>query len=236
MSTQVNDDSKPHRIIVADDHPLFRFALGRILRPEHSGINVIGEARDGQEALDLCRRLRPELLTMDIRMAGMDGIEATHKIKEEFPLTVVLIVTAFEDEDLLEQALIAGASGYILKTASPQQMINAIKTALAGKYPVNREFAMRLLLRLIDERRQKDPTPLDKSLKSRLLESLTPREVDVLRLLAHGKSNSQISQGLLISESTVKKHVRQIFAKLGVTDRLQAAIQATKLGLLTDYY
>lgn len=236
MKPQV--DAEPRRIIIVDDHPLFRYALKRTLQTGQPGINVVGEVPNGWEALDLCRSLLPGLVMMDLRMPEMDGIEATRAIKQELPRTIVLIITALEDEALLAQALEVGASGYILKTAPPEQIVNAVTKALEGKPALNRELAIRLLLRLIDERQKTEtaePTPLGESQKSSLLKSLTPRETDVLRLIARGHNNPQIARNLLISESTVKKHVRQIITKLGVSDRLQAALRAMELGLLSDH-
>jgi DNA-binding NarL/FixJ family response regulator len=190
---------------------------------------VAGEANDGWEAVKLCRRLRPELVLMDLRMPRMDGFEATREIKREFPSTVVLALTAFEEPNSLLEALKAGASGYVLKRMEPQQIVGAIRGVLDGENPLNQELAMALLMRLIEERQQKDrPAP-----KPSLAIPLSPREVEVLELLVRGQSNQQIARELSISLSTVKNHVHRIITKLGVSDRVQAAILAIDHDLIS---
>jgi two-component system response regulator DegU len=229
---------KPTRMLIADDHPLFRSALRQMLS-EQLDFKVVGEAADGQEAIELCCRLRPELVLIDVRMPRMDGIAATRQIKQAFPSTVVLILTAFEDQNYLLEALEVGAAGYVLKHATPQQLADAIRKALSGGSPINHELATQLLRSLADKRRQKQtqlpsepPNKHQEPLPKSLSEVLTPRELDVLRLLAMGRTNKQIAQELTISLATVKTHVEHIIAKLRVSDRLQAAIRAIELGLL----
>ncbi len=219
----------PSRIVVADDHPLFRSALTQLLNTR-ADIEVVGEAADGQEAIELCRRLRPQMVLMDVRMPRVDGLEATRTIKREFPRTIVLVLTAFEDPEYLSEALKAGAGGYVLKHEPAPQIIDAVRKALTGESPLNQEVAMRLLTQLIEEE-----VPKEVGLKeTRPRVSLSPREVDVLRLVARGQTNQQIAQRLFISVSTVKKHVRSIVSKLGVSDRVQAAIRAVELGVLPE--
>ena len=183
---------------------------------------VAGEADDGWETVKLCRRLHPELVLMDLRMPKMDGFEATREIKLESPTTIVLVLTAFEEPDDLLEALKAGASGFILKHMSPQQIVGAIKRVLEGEYPLNQEVAMQLLRRLIDEKQQTKRSAPKPSLSA----PLSPREVEVLEYLVRGQSNQQIARDLCISMSTVKNHVHHIITKLGVSDRVQAAILA----------
>jgi RNA polymerase sigma factor (sigma-70 family) len=235
-----NQETTPARIVIADDHPLFREALRRLLGGQPD-LEVVGEAQDGQEALELCRRLRPDLVVMDVRMPKMSGLAATHAIKRELPLTIVVMLTAFKDVDYLSEALKAGAAGYVLKYASRSHIIDAIRGALSGESPVNHELAAELLRRLRQEAPEEESAtvmpsggPLEERLGSALLGSLTPREVEVLRLLMRGQTNQQIARSLSISVSTVKKHVRQIIAKLKVSDRTQAAILAIELGLLPE--
>src|SRR5918997_1920409 len=139
----------PSRIIIADDHPLFRSAIRRTLE-RHSNLEVVAEAADGRQALDLCRRLEPELVLMDLRMPEMDGIAATHAIKRELPGTIVLILTAIEEPGDLSDSLEAGAAGYILKHAPATQITDAVQRVLTGETPLNEKVAMRLLLRLLD--------------------------------------------------------------------------------------
>ena len=236
--------SVTRRIVVADDHPLFRCALSGLLE-EGSGLEVVAQAGDGEQALELCRRLRPDVVVMDVIMPKMDGIVASRAIKAELPGTVVLMMTASEDLDHLADALKAGAAGYVLKTASPQSMIESIGKALQGESPLDPEVSRRLLLRLLErsqeaqgsqgpaagegspERPGSTPLPAHARL-------LSPREVEVLRLMARGETNQQIAGELFVSTSTVKKHVHQVISKLGVSDRTQAAITAVDLGLLSN--
>lgn len=147
---ETNRRSGPARVVIADDHPLFRDALRNLLSGQPD-LELVGEAADGREALELCRRLRPELVLMDLRMPGMDGLSATREIKRAFPRTVVLMLTASEDHAHLSEALKVGAAGYVLKNASRERMIEAIRRVLRGEFPLNQELAMRLILRLMDE-------------------------------------------------------------------------------------
>lgn len=190
---------------------------------------VVGEAADGGEAVKLSRRLRPELVLMDLSMPKMDGFEATRVVKRELPDTIVLVLTAFEEPDYLLEALKAGASGYLLKHGSPEQIVGAIRRVLEGESPLNQEVAMQLLMRLIEDKQQKKAaTP-----KPSLSVPLSPREAEVLEFLVRGKSNQQIARDLSISMSTVKNHVHHIIKKLGVSDRVQAAILAIEHDLIS---
>ena len=217
----------PSRIIVADAQHLFRVALGNLLK-EHSGWEVVAEAADGREALEYCRGFRPDLVIMDVRMPEVDGLVVTRAIKREFPRTVVLMLCAYGDADLLEEALEAGASGFILKTSTPRQITNAVRRALEGATPLDQGLATGLLLRLISGARKGSTSRGPSSV------ALTQREVEVLRLIAQGRTNRQIARSLFVSVSTTKKHVQRIFSKLEVSDRTQAAVKASVLGLLDD--
>ena len=237
----------PSRIVIADDHPLFRSALVRMCDAA-SDLEVVGEAANGHQALELCRRLRPELVLMDLRMPKMDGIAATHAIKREFPEILVLILSALDDSTGLSDSLQVGAAGYILKHSPAAQITDAVRRVLAGESVLNEELAMRLLMSLMDgEKTQEEKEKKGESGgsstserphgvrgQSRLAHSLTPREVEVLRLVVRGQTNQQISRSLLISVSTVKRHIRHISAKLGACDRVQAAVRAVELGLLDE--
>jgi DNA-binding NarL/FixJ family response regulator len=231
----------PSRAIVADNHPLFRAALGSLLR-EHTGLEVVAEAADGREALECCRRFRPDFVVMDVHLPEVDGLEATRAIKQELPRTVVLVLNGYGDPDILADALEAGAAGYILKSATPQQITDAIRKAIEGASPVDQEIATQLLLRLLDKRwREEPPSPFapkrpagGEHAAAAPPASLTRREVEVLRLVARGYTNHQIARSLFVSVSTVKKHVQRIIAKLGVSDRTQAAVKANGMGLLDD--
>jgi DNA-binding NarL/FixJ family response regulator len=239
----------PSRIIVADDHPLFRSAIRQTLE-KHSDLEVVGEAANGRQALELCRSLRPELVLMDLRMPEMDGVAATRAIKSEFPHTLVLILTALDESRVLSDSLKAGAAGYVLKHASPAQITHAVRRVLSGGSPLDDEVSMRLLMSLMDTGRQEgeqvreqkagpadsftSEMPLGQSEESHPNNSLTPREVEVLRLVVEGQTNHQIAKNLFISVSTVKRHMRHISSKLGVCDRVQAAVRAIELGLLDE--
>jgi DNA-binding NarL/FixJ family response regulator len=225
------------RLVIADDHPLFRIALRQILC-EQSNLEVVGEAGDGNEALELCRRLKPDIVLMDVRMPELDGIEATRVIKQEMPRTIVLMVTSFEDLDYLLESLIAGA-GYILKGATPEEIVEATQKALSGESPLNQRQAAQLLNYLVDRMKEEGTIRRDlvpEGFPEEAPESfppglLTPREKEVLRLVALGWTNRQIAQELSIALSTVKNHVQHIIAKLDVSDRTQASVRAVELGL-----
>jgi two-component system, NarL family, response regulator LiaR len=235
---------RPSRIVIADDHPLFRSA-SRATLESHSDFEVVGEAANGREALELCRRLRPELVLMDLRMPQMDGIAATHAIKREFPETLVLVLTAVDESAGLSDSLEAGAVGYVLKDAPAARITDAVRRVLAGESPLDEKVAMGLLMSLMNRGTQEEEDrkgesahsstserPLGKRGGSRPTESLTPREVEILRLVVQGQTNQQVARTLLISVSTVKRHLRHISTKLGVCDRVQAAVRAVELGLL----
>jgi DNA-binding NarL/FixJ family response regulator len=241
-----DDASMPARVIIADDHPLYRSALTRIFE-EHSEFEVVSQAADGREVLEFCRRLRPELVLMDLGMPDIDGLEATRTIKRELPRTIVVVLTAYEDPDHLSEAFKAGARGYLLKDAPPQRIIDAVRGALAGEIPFDHGLATELLLHLSDqnpESSQEPPAvsipdapptepPTEHPMPDPPRSELTPREVEVLRLLSEGRTNQQIARELLVSKSTVKNHIHQILTKLRASDRTQAAVIAIELGLLS---
>jgi DNA-binding NarL/FixJ family response regulator len=253
--------SQVARLLIADDHALVREGLRTMLSGE-DGIEVIAEAKDGQQALTLCRELKPDLVLMDVRMPVMDGLQATRKIKAEMPKTSVMMVTMHENPDYLFEAVKAGAAGYVLKDASGERLLGAVRRTLEGESPLNQELAMQLLVRLARESieegetegrsgersggasreegeslashpaaHQADSSGSGQSSGVNQIESLTLREVEVLRLLSQGQTNPQIAQNLLFSVSTVKAQVRSILTKLGVSDRTQAAVRAIEYRL-----
>jgi DNA-binding NarL/FixJ family response regulator len=230
MDDEPPSEDTPLRIVLADDHPLVRDALRRTLDTQPD-MDVVGEASDGQEAVELCISLRPDLVLMDVRMPNLDGLEATRQIKKEVPGTIVLILTASDWPYDLSEALKAGAAGYMLKVAPIPETIDAVRKVAAGESPLNQELAAQLLRRLVEDvpkgRRIPEGDPL--------LESLTPREAEMLRLMTRGYTNQQLARNLHISVSTVKKHVRSVISKLGVSDRTQAAVRAVELGLLAEH-
>ncbi len=196
-------------------------------------LQIIGEASDGWEALDLCRRAQPDLVLMDVRMPRMDGLTATREIKQEHPGTSVLVVTMHDDPDYLFEALRAGAAGYVLKDATRKDMLSAIRRVLSGESPLEPDLAARLLRRLAHEAQEK---PAGTSLEPEREEPpqpLTPREVEVLELLALGQTNRDIAQTFVISVATAKRHVENIIAKLEVSDRTQAVARALELGIVS---
>jgi DNA-binding NarL/FixJ family response regulator len=227
----------PARVLIADDHILVRDGYKLMLDREED-LEVVGEASNGREAVELCRKLRPDLVLMDVRMPEMDGLEATRAIKGESPTTSVLVVTTYDNPDYLFEAVEAGAAGYVLKDAPKSQLLNAVRRTLGGESPLNQELALQLISRFTREA----PKPYESAPPAGLqrrgagapaLEALTPRELEVLGLLAQGKSNPQIAQELVISRLTAKTHVERIIRKLEVSDRTQAAIRAIELGLVT---
>ena len=226
MDHETRTDS-PSRIVVVDDHPLLRFALRQMLGTQ-ADLEVVGEAADGQQAVELCRCLYPDLVLMDVRMPKMDGLEATRKIKRELPRTIVLVLTASDYPHDLSEALKAGAAGYILKAAPTTQTLEAIRKVLAGESPFDQEVSTRLLMQLGKQAPRKERPQKEESLRG----TLTPREIKVLTLIARGYTNQKIAHALGISASTVKKHLRGVISKLGVSDRTQAAVRAVELGVL----
>ncbi len=221
------------RVLIADDHDLVRDGYQRMLDREPD-LEVIGEAKNGREALELCRELRPDLVLMDVRMPEMDGLAATRAIKEELPQTSVLVVTTYDNPDYLFEAVEAGAAGYVLKDAPKSQLLSAVRRTLNGESPLNQELAMQLISRFSRQARGlgEPAASLPRSAAAPDLEALTPRELEVLGLLVKGKSNPQIAQELTISRATAKTHVERIIGKLGVSDRTQAALRAFELGLV----
>jgi len=233
----VQDRATPARLIIADDSAVVRDGMRAMLARELD-LEVVAEAANGEEALRACRSLRPDLILMDVRMPKMDGLAATREIKAEYPRTAVLIVTTHESPEYLLDAIRAGAAGYVLKEATRGELLDAVRGVLGGESPMNQELAMRLLRRLADENgsrpRSHSHPPPDPATKCQEPPpgSLTPRELDVLRHLAVGKTNRQISQELHLSLSTVKGHLERLISKLGVSDRTQAAVKAVELGLI----
>ena len=229
---EVPASASPARVLIADDHDLVREGLRAVLAGEED-LRVVGEARDGQEALRMCRSLKPDLVLMDVRMPKSDGLEATRAIKEEMPKVSVVMVTMHENPDYLLEAIRAGAAGYILKDAEGERLVGAVRRTLNGESPLAQELAMQLLVRMVNETREDGPpSPGANEDQETLSCGITQREVEVLRLLAKGRTNPEIAQELEISRGTVKIHVQHIIAKLGVSDRTQAAVRAIELGLL----
>jgi DNA-binding NarL/FixJ family response regulator len=215
---------RPLRVLVADDDDLMRAGLRAVLSSDDS-IEVIGEAADGREAIDRTRRLKPDVVLMDIRMPRLDGIAATREIAEAVPQARILILTTFEDDDYVFGALHAGASGFLLKRTRPEQLIAAIHTVAGGESLLSPSVT-----RTVIDRMGRQPQ-LDRA-ASRRLRELTPREREVLELIARGLPNAEIAATLVVEESTVKSHVKRILAKLNLRDRVHAVILAYESGLI----
>ncbi len=214
--------TRPARVLIVDDHDLVRNGLKMMLSGERDLV-VVGEAASGGEALALCRRGKPDVVLMDVRMPGMDGLEATRAIKRELPHTAVLMVTMQENPEYLYEALGAGASGYLLKDASRVELVRAVRSVIGGEPLLAPQMTAHLLRRLAAERPALAHPPA---------EQLTGREIEVLRLVARGLTNREIGRELSLSPATVKVHVQHVIGKLGVSDRTQAAVRAVELGLL----
>ena len=228
--------SGPVSIVIADDHGLVRQGFRGMLAREE-GLEVVGEAEDGLEAVEVCSRLRPDLVLMDVRMPKMDGLAATREIKQRHPKTIVLMVSMHENPDYLLEAVKAGAAGYVLKGSPNSQIMSSVRRALEGEFPLNEKLAMHVIHNLVGRDTQgatqgASPPPREERPEGSLPKPLARRELEVLRLLARGKTNQEIAQILGLSALTVKTYVQRIIGKLGVSDRTQAAVRAAELGLL----
>lgn len=211
------------RVVIADDQALVRTGFRMILNAR--GIEVVGEAGDGAEAVDAVRRLRPDVVLMDIRMPTMDGLEATRRILAEPTDCRVLILTTFDLDRYVYAALAAGASGFLLKDVTPEHLAAAVRLVTTGDALLAPSITRRLVERFAI------PAPAQPAIH-RDLAALTPREVEVLTLMGHGLSNAELATELTLSEATVKTHVARIFAKLGLRDRAQAVVLAYETGLV----
>jgi DNA-binding NarL/FixJ family response regulator len=224
MQPEIGELERRGRIIIADDHELARLGLRTMIEPEPD-LEVVGEAATGREAVALSSQLQPDLVLMDIRMPDLDGLMATRAIKQELPRTSILIVTLSEDPDYLLEALRVGAAGFVLKDASRREVVAAVRQVLSGESPLDPKLAAQLIRRLAGQ----TPPKLEPAKHG---DNLTQRELEVLRLVAEGKTNHDIAQALFVSVGTVKVHVERIIDKLGVSDRTQAAVRAVELGYL----
>jgi DNA-binding NarL/FixJ family response regulator len=213
----------PVRVVLVDDDDLMRAGLRSVLSSDDT-IDVIGEAGDGSAAVQRVRELTPDVVLMDVRMPNLDGISATREVLAAQPATKVVILTTFEEDDYIFGALSAGASGFLLKRTSPEELIAALHTVAAGDSLLSPSVTRRVV-----ERMASQPAPGMPSSK-RLVE-LTPREREVLELVARGLSNKEIATAFVIEESTVKTHVKRILTKLRLRDRVQAVIFAYESGL-----
>ena len=212
------------RVVVADDQALVRAGFAMILDAQED-IEVVGEATDGAQAVDRVVALRPDVVLMDIRMPVVDGIEATRRLAATCPGPRILVLTTYDLDEYVYQALRAGASGFMLKDVPPAELVRAVRAVLAG----DTLLAPTVTRRLLDEYLTR-PRPADAALGP--LARLTEREADVMRLLARGMSNAEIAAALFLGDATVKTHIGRILTKLGVRDRVQAVILAYESGLV----
>ena len=212
------------RILIADDHPLLRQALRQAFSNQPD-MEVVGEAGDGEEAVNLASQLKPDIVVMDIMMPKFDGIEASRQIKKIAPNVAILILTAYDDDNYVLGLLEAGAAGYLLKSARGQDLVEAIRSIQAGESVLHPHIIKKLLKRALN----KSPEVAE----PRVSELLSERETEILKLVTTGMSNKQIAEKLYLSLRTIKAHMSNIFTKMNVASRSEALIQALKLGLVT---
>ena len=215
----------PVRVLLVDDDQLLRSALSMMLSGRDD-VAVVGEAADGREAIERARELAPDVVLMDVRMPTLDGIAATRELLAAAPAAKVVIVTTFEDDRYVFGALKAGASGFLLKRSSPEELIAAIHTVAAGDALLSPPITKRVIDRMAAQ-------PLIDAAASERLDELTERERQVLELIARGRSNREIAADLVIEETTVKTHVRRILMKLALRDRVHAVVFAYENGVAT---
>ena len=218
--------SDPLHILLVDDHVLFRKGVDAVLatRPE---IEVVGEADDGLQAIDLARQTMPDVILMDINMPNCDGLEATRRIKGEMPHVKVVMLTVSDEDKNLFEAIKAGAQGYLIKDLKPDLLFEMLDVLARGETPLSSAMATKIL----QEFQAPDQSTGD---VQQVVEPLTAREIEVLELIVDGQSNKEIAEALVISESTVKNHLRNILEKLHLRNRIQAAVYAVRQGLVAD--
>jgi DNA-binding NarL/FixJ family response regulator len=221
------------RVLIADDDALMRAGLAVVLGTT-ADLVVVAEAGDGLQTVDLCRKHTPDVVLMDVRMPGIDGIEATRRVVAILPATKILILTTFQHDEYVWGALRAGASGFLLKRASPERLIDAVRTVAAGEALLDPAVTRTLIHRYMQIEVGGGHAGVPDRGARKTLDQLTPRERQVLLLLGQGRSNSEIADLLVIAESTAKTHVKRILAKIEARDRAQAVVFAHRCGLITN--
>jgi DNA-binding NarL/FixJ family response regulator len=212
------------RVLIVDDEPLVRGGVRMILESEHD-IEIVGEAADGNDALEQAHALTPDIVMLDIRMPGLDGIETTRRLLERKAAPRILILTTFDLDEYVYEAMKAGASGFLLKNVPPAKLVDAVRTVADGDALLAPAITRRMIERFVQR------APVGAGRPAQLAE-LTERELDVLRLIARGLSNAEIGKALFLSEATVKSHVNRILTKLDLRDRTQATVLAYETGLI----
>jgi DNA-binding NarL/FixJ family response regulator len=214
------------RVLLVDDQALFREGLETLLSV-HKDLQVVGQASNGQEALEVATKVQPDVILMDVRMPILDGVRATYLLKEALPQCRVIVLTTFDDDEYIFDALRTGAVGYLLKDVASAQLVEAIRAASRGESILEPSVAAKVIAEFTRVSRL---VPLAQM--EQLVDPLSERELEILGLIARGASNKEIGDQLFIAEGTVKNHVTHILDKLGVRDRTQAALKARELGLL----
>jgi DNA-binding NarL/FixJ family response regulator len=223
MREDLEKDALQPRVLLVDDHDLFRTGLRNLLEDE--GVDVVGEAAAGEEALRHVRELQPDVVVMDLNMPGMNGVEATKQIVAHAPLTRVLVLTISDQDADVMDAIFAGACGYLLKDASIEDVMKGIQSAAVGESLISPTIAGKVLERVRASTASPDAAEAIRA-------ELSDREVEVLKLIANGKDNSQIAADLHISPKTVKNHISNILMKLQIENRIQAAVYAVRSGIV----
>ncbi|MEU8693828.1 response regulator transcription factor [Streptomyces sp. NPDC048665] len=224
--TETEGEKKPARVVVADDQTVVREGIVMLLGLL-SGVEVVGAAGDGEEAVQLVGELAPDVVLMDLRMPRCDGVEATRRIRSQYPRTQVVVLTTYADDESLFPALRAGARGYLTKDAGGDEIVRAVESVLSGDAGLSPSVQRRLLERLSQPEHPPGPEPADVA-----PDGLTARETEVLVLIADGLSNQEIARRLHVSTATVKTHINNLFAKTGLKDRAQAVRYAYGKGLV----
>jgi DNA-binding NarL/FixJ family response regulator len=223
------DDAHAHkglddvRVLVVDDHDLFRTGLKNLL--EEEGVNIVGEAANGENAIRLAADLAPDVIIMDLNMPGLGGVETTRRLSGLAPLSRVVVLTISADDDDVMSAVMAGACGYLLKDSSIQDLIAGIRAAAQGESLISPQIAAKVLQRLRSHSTNEDAAETIRA-------ELSDRELQVLKLIANGKDNAQIARDLFISPKTVKNHISNILMKLQIENRIQAAVYAVRSGIV----
>jgi NarL family two-component system response regulator LiaR len=212
------------RILIADDHPLLREALCQVFSNQKD-MEIVGQAGNGEEAIDLASQLKPDILVMDIMMPKFDGLEASRQIKKITPNTAILILTAYDDDNYVLGLLNAGATGYLMKSAKGQDLVEAVRAIRSGESVLHPKIIEKLL-------KQAMAKPAE-TVEPKIKDLLSNREMEMLKLLATGMSNKEIAEKLCLSLRTVKAHMSNIFTKMNVASRSEALVEALKKGLLT---